>query len=163
VHTRIVQAIRDGNFQVVAAEVGGVGESTFYRWLQQGEAEPAGIYKEFWEAVTRARYEAEQDNVANVQKAARGHDAVKVVEEVGADGQVKRTTTTWREYDWRAAAWYLERSFPERWGHRQKLEHTGKDGGPIEFEPASEDVMRRMRRVASRLGTADGGTNGDGA
>jgi hypothetical protein len=33
--------------------------------------------------------------------------------------------------NWRAAAWYLERSYPDHYGHRARIEHAGTDGGPI--------------------------------
>ena len=41
---RLVSAtreIRAGNYACVAAEYAGIGETTFYRWLEQGEADAA--------------------------------------------------------------------------------------------------------------------------
>lgn len=36
--------------------------------------------------------------------------------------------------DWRAASWKLERRYPQDYGKTvQENQHTGKDGGPIEF------------------------------
>lgn len=105
---RIVDAIRAGNYVETAAEYAGIGKTTFYRWMEQGEQASHGIYREFRDAVMRARAEAEARSVALIQKAAPD--------------------------DWRAAAWWLERAFPDRWGPRQKLEHSGPEGGPIPAE-----------------------------
>lgn len=105
---RIVDAIRAGNYVETAAEYAGIGKTTFYRWMEQGEKASRGIYRDFRDAVMRARAEAEARNIALIQKAAPD--------------------------DWRAAAWWLERAFPDRWGSRQKLEHSGPDGAPIAAE-----------------------------
>lgn len=61
-------------------------------------------FPEFSEAVEKARAEAEARNVAMVQTAARS--------------------------TWHAAAWWLERSFPSRFGRRDRheVEHSGSVG-----------------------------------
>lgn len=43
---------------------------------------------------------------------------------------------------WGAAAWLLERRFPERWGRRDQVEHTGRGGGPIEVRVVYEESWR---------------------
>jgi len=108
VQDRIIQALKAGNYVETAAEYAGIGKTTFYRWMEQGKQASRGIYREFRDAVMRARAEAEARNVAIIQQAAPD--------------------------DWRAAAWWLERAFPDRWGARQKLEHSGPDGAPIAAE-----------------------------
>ena len=95
VREKVVSAIRAGNYANVAAEYAGIGERTFYRWLQRGQAANRGIYRQFWQAVKKAEREAEVRAVAIIQK----H----------------------MEDNWQAAMTYLERKFPDRWGRRDRL------------------------------------------
>ena len=95
VQERIVSAIRAGNYANVAAEYAGIGETTFYRWLQEGREAESGIYRDFREAVKTAEREAEVRAVAMVQKA--------------------------MPYNWTAAMTYLERKHPGRWGRRDRV------------------------------------------
>lgn len=120
VHKAIVDAIREGNYLATAAEYGGVTRQSVWGWMQRGRDEVQRVaadgrrsvreserpYVNFFNAVTRARAEAEAKSVELIRGAS--HD------------------------DWRAAAWFLERSFQERWGNKQKIEHTGAGGGPMD-------------------------------
>lgn len=108
IQEKIVSAIRAGNYANVAAEYAGIGERTFYRWLERGREANRGIYWHFWQAVKKAEREAEVRAVAIIQKHMEGN--------------------------WQAAMTYLERKFPQRWSRRDRLEHTGADGGPIRSE-----------------------------
>ncbi len=95
VQEKIVSAIRAGNYANVAAGYAGIGERTFYRWLQRGQEAKQGLYRQFWQAVKKAEREAEVRAVAIIQK----H----------------------MEDNWQAAMTYLERKFPGRWGRRDRL------------------------------------------
>jgi len=108
VQEAICKAILAGNFNQIAASDAGVGESTFYRWLQEGEAAQSGIKREFWEAVKKAEATAETQYVSLMEKAAK--------------------------QSWQAAAWWLERKHNDRWGRREKQELTGSEGGPIQIQ-----------------------------
>lgn len=90
VQEKICDAIKGGNHQVVAAAYAGIGESTYYAWLERGVKNKSGEYVEFVEAVKKAQADAETRNVLLIQTAA------------------KET--------WTAAAWWLERKYPDRWG-----------------------------------------------
>jgi hypothetical protein len=111
---QICQILRAGNYICAACDYVGINESTYHSWVLRGEKEIARlddpkakpneserIFVEFSKAVTRARAQAEIQSVARIRKAA--------------------------EEDWRADAWYLERSHQQRWG-RTKLdvEHSGE-------------------------------------
>jgi hypothetical protein len=45
--------------------------------------------------------------------------------------------------DWKAAAFYLERTDPENWGRSTRHEHSGPDGTPIRHEAAPTTPTRR--------------------
>ena len=61
-------AIRAGNYAKVAAAYAGIGESTFYEWLERGRKSRRGIYTEFTESVAQAEAEAQAGIVAAIRK-----------------------------------------------------------------------------------------------
>jgi len=134
VQAKIVQAIVGGNANVVAAAYAGIGESTYYAWLDRGRKEVTRLasspwarpratempFLEFLEAIEKAQADAEARNVALIAKAAQ-------------DGT------------WTAAAWWLERKYPERWGRKDRHEVTGKDGEPFSI------TVRRVNSAKSDI------------
>lgn len=136
IQNKIVTAIRAGNYIETAAAYAGISKSTLYDWLRRGEREKQRVeknpryrirksekpYVEFSDAVEKALAEAEIRDVAIIAKAAEEH--------------------------WQAAAWRLERKFPERWGRKDRHEITGRDGGPIEVEAAREKLASELLKLA---------------
>lgn len=51
--------------------------------------------------------------------------------------------------NWSAAAWKLERIFPDRYGRSNRMELTGKGGGPIEMTDVRKLSDDELRRIAS--------------
>lgn len=107
-----------------AAAYAGIGQSTLYEWVNRGRAEATRLaddpkakpdpkeapFLELADMVEKARGEAWVRNLMLIQRAAR-------------DGT------------WQAAAWFMERSAPDRWGRRyQTVEHTGPEGGPVQTQ-----------------------------
>jgi hypothetical protein len=83
--------VRAGTTIDVAAAAVGVNRATLYRWLKAGEKARKGTHtRELRDRVERARADSESLLVARIgQAASKG--------------------------SWQAAAWLLERRFPERW------------------------------------------------
>lgn len=106
---RLLDGIRAGLPIHLACSAAGITETTFYEW-QRGEF-PYHAKKElkqqFSEELTRAKGESALSNINLIKNAALE--------------------------DWRAAAWILERRFPQDFG-KQALEITGADGGPVQIE-----------------------------
>lgn len=150
----IVERIRASIPPESAAEATGVDASTYYRWMEKGADHWEGgtlrrartPYREFREAVTRARAEAEAINVAHVSTAA--------------------------PKDWKAAAFLLERSFAARWRRRDTVHQAGPGEGdpsvpPTRFEhTVAEDAPSKLADLLDlvakqgarpRPGPGDGG------
>lgn len=125
VSERIVRAIRAGNYPEVAAAHAGIHASTYYRWMERGalagEAPEDDPYRHFRAEVARALADSEAAEVGLVVQAARGGD-------------------------WRAAAWVLERRFPDRWARRERVEqvHELKDSEASELDREIERLLAEM-------------------
>lgn len=142
IRAEIVDAIRAGNDNVVAAGAQGVSTGTFYRWLERGAPDapchkvgPDGVrdwsacragkhaagacpgnarFRDFRESVERARYECE----------------------VSMSGYVAHAAPT----DKAAAQYILERRFPDRWKQQQRIETSRlSDDAPFEIRLIPND------------------------
>jgi hypothetical protein len=100
----------------------GIAESTYHRWIERGEAGESP-FREFSELTRASRAEARSKHVRTIRKAGR-------------------------EGDWKAAAWFLERSDRANWGRTvdAKVEHSGPNGGPIEIDVSklTDDQLRAI-------------------
>lgn len=122
-HQTIVGAIQLGMYQEQAALMAGISRGTFFRWMERGlkGGNQNTRYREFRDAVEKARAEAE----------ARKLRAIHIAADNGT---------------WQAAAWWLERSFPDRWGRRDKVEVTH----------ITEDMLdAEIRRLEDELAALD--------
>lgn len=129
-HAEIVNLIRLGNFREAAAAAAGIGTTTFHRWMAKGREARSGIYREFWAAVNTAEAQAEATAIGRIRQAAQDPK------------------------HWTAAAWYLERKFPERWG-RKRLEISGPEGGPVETEEKGVLAPSRAAEILNVLAAAN--------
>lgn len=91
--------IRLGNYNTTVCKYLGIHPSTWYRWMSEGETATRGVKKEFYDTIKKAESHAEIRNVQLIQNSA--------------------------QETWQAAAWYLERKFPERWGNKEKMSVDG--------------------------------------
>jgi len=61
--------------------------------------------------------------------------------------QVAKAATTGT---WQAAAWWLERRHPEDYALKQRMEMTGKDGGPMEHKDVTDGLSDHEKQALSR-------------
>ena len=129
--TEICDLLRAGNYIETAAAFAGVSKQTLYDWIRRGkrelqrvEASPGSKIRkkeapfvEFLDAVERAQAMAEAEDIEILRRAARD--------------------------DWKAAAWRLERKFPDKWGRKDRLaaelEHAGNVGLTIAVDYGDDE------------------------
>ena len=131
VSARIVKAVALGLSYRDAATAGGVHEKTLESWRARGarELNSNSIYARFIGRIDRA---AEKTAIAYLEAVRKSilESPVKVREHIKKDESGKVILTEiHRETlppDIKGAMWWLERRFPEQFGRREQMEHTGK-------------------------------------
>lgn len=138
VRERIVSAVAGGAYFDDAAQFAGITERTFYNWIRRGkdaqEIMEAGgeipdseiPFLQFLQEVERARANAVMRNLTLIQTAA-------------SNGS------------WQAAAWYLERTNPRKWGRHETYEVTGLEGMPAQPASSARDSLREKFQAAQRV------------
>ena len=125
VQDKIVRAVATGNWLDTACAYAGVDASTVRRWMAKGEGDDAEEpFRSFCSSIKGAKAEAEVRAVALIQKAAQ-------------DGT------------WQASAWYLERSYPDRWG-RHRLEITGANSQPVRVEVDMDSLESKIKSLLEK-------------
>jgi hypothetical protein len=130
-----------------AARVCGIPEETVRVWMHRGGLQSSGKFHDFANAVGQALAESEMGMVQVIQGAAKA--------------------------SWKAAAWYLERRFSERWGKKESVNVNGHidglagDGGfltTVANNPAAlqaaEDFLRAVRTKRTPNGEGNTGQLG---
>lgn len=130
-HAAIVDAVRHGMYAKAAVEGAGITEATYYRWLERGRQgeEP---FESFLADVEQASAAATLNMLDTIRKAA--------------------------ETDWRAAAWFLERRFPDQWGRHSRSSREDEVAVTESPEAVREQVLRRIQ-VLMAHGEAENSQN----
>ena len=127
---KIVELISLGMPKEHVCDAVGVGETTFYRWLEKGRNAKRGKYREFWEAIQKAEKDFEARALANIQRIAR-----EVKDE---EGRIVD------KGNWQAWAWLLERKWPDKWGRKMKLEHSGE----MKIRNITKEEEKEIKEIA---------------
>ena len=137
IQDNIVSAVRAGAYLDDAAAMSGISRHALFEWLAKGRdahqkadqghelSDRETLYADFTDAVETARAEAQLRNVAIIQKAAN-------------------------EGTWQAAAWYLERTNPRKWGRHETFEVGTTDDRPVEVSEIASLLDQRIARMRER-------------
>lgn len=139
VQDQIVNAVTAGNYLETAAEYAGVSRATLFEWLAKGRQ-------------AREAIDNQQDPGPNGEMYANFSDAVAQAQagaEIQAVALVRRAALD----SWQAAAWWLERSKPRRYGRWDRQEITGADGAALKIDLSTqrEKALELLDEVAERL------------
>lgn len=130
--TALLNAIKAGLTYDLACGAAGISFQTFRNWQERGEAAKSGEYFEFLEDLKEAEGQGGQRLITLINRSAN-------------EGQ------------WAAAAWILERRYPENFARKppQAVELSGKDGGPIKQKVEHTDSTERQERFNDLFGQLD--------
>ena len=140
-HKKIIENAKKGRSMPDCSLLAGLGRGTLEAWIYKGRHEP-DKYPHFAQLV--ADYEMAQAEF-------RGETLDNIV--TVAQSQAPGT--------WQANAWLLERTDPENWGKKDRIEHVGDGGGPrtqlntvvLIDSDAREAARDLLTRVAGNAGT----------
>lgn len=118
----LLEAIEQGMPLKQAAAVAGMSYDTLNHWQKRGENESAPEeYRQFCQLLRRSQAVAMQVHLASICDAAKR--------------------------DWRAAAWMLERRFPDDFARQQQVEQNVTDAKPWMPDPdITHEVLIRMQK-----------------
>ena len=127
----------------MACIMAGVGQSTFYRWMQRGEEQERGVYREFREAVDDAQETAKNVTLRAIQEIARGGRKI-VRTQVKKDhlGNITGYVETTEESlpSLQALIWIAERRWPSEFAPRSSMEISNSDN-PFEVSLFGQILM----------------------
>jgi len=135
IQDELVKTLRSGNYLETAASFAGLSHSIIREWVRRGERESIRLtndpeakpikseipFMEFSVAIKKAQAQSEVMDVMLIGNAARE--------------------------SWQAAAWRLERKFPDRWGRKDKHEVSGPNGGPVQVEEIREKLIQKFNSI----------------
>jgi hypothetical protein len=136
----ICKDIEAGNTIATACAINGISQATYYQWLEKGKAGQSPAYVDFLESATQARHRAKANAIAAVRAGVLGGPGNK--------------------QDWKAEAWFLEKSFPDEFGPQQAV--------TVKVEKALDETLDKLERklppdVYAQVLEAISGEQGGGA
>ena len=129
---KILWALRLGNYRSAAAQYAGISERTLCDWLYKGAEADSGDHADFHNDVLEAEQAAEIRALGVIQQAANR--------------------------DWKAAAWFLERKFPERYcvraavflAKRLDIDDLGDLGG-MSDDSVNDLLLEQLAQIAHTM------------
>lgn len=118
---KICGYIAAGNYLITACNAVDINPETYRRWLEWADKESkdgGGIYHGFYVAIKKAEAEREAVIVQRLLDASMPGERKRVVKTDAEGKETIEVTETGGE--WLAAATFLERRHPERWGRKDR-------------------------------------------
>lgn len=135
IERKILDVLKMGNYIETAAAFGGIDPSTFYRWLKRGKLH---IQK----TIQNPQYQIPEYEKRYVR-------FKRNVDQALAEAEIRELQIIMMaaNEDWRAAAWILERRYPDKWGKKNRHEITGQGGGALEIKSYKESLQKKIEAM----------------
>lgn len=156
---RIINAIEQGNFTVVAATANGIAENTLYNWLAQAQEEDAPPeLVHFAERFFAARASAEMKAVDHLWVVGNGGALIKRRTGFTKSGE-EFVEEEYTPPTAQPIMFLLERGMAGRWGRKQTLAfdpQTDQPGQAPARQAPSEGIETMARRLAYHMAVQRG-------
>lgn len=152
---QIALDVRAGNYIEPAARRHGVRHSTLHKWLARGRELAVGL--EGGDLPEQpAAGGADPDEATELGWSERDQlcvDLVDALEKAEADAEVRVVAVVQNAIptNWQAGFRWLESKARSRWLRTERHEITGRDGGPVAVEDATEAIIADTNKIAARL------------
>lgn len=123
-----IKAIRAGSYRKDACAYVGISKATFVNWAKAGRDDPDSIHGRFLAAVLEAEQKTKMLMAASILGAARGNSKAGLKPE------------------WKAAAWWLERKFPDQFGRAASEGSMARRDLAVDDEEEEDTVGDDWRR-----------------
>ena len=124
----VAKYLRAGNYIETTAALVGINRDSIYEWLKRGAAEQERLMKN-----PRARLRKREEIFVEFSDTVKKAQAQSEAMLVGLVGKAA-------EKNWTAAAWRLERKFPDKWGRTERNVATAQDDPVKELAKQIEDL-----------------------
>lgn len=174
-----VNGFSSGNYVRAVCQWVGVNHSTYALWVNRGEAEMERVNVLGHDAeqlvLDAIMVELPLDDSAQAQKLMNGSKALPdlfewapdpfdpqewkfalfrvMTQRARAEAEVRAISMIQSAAvngQWQAAAWFLERSFPDQWGRKERVSLEGPQGGPVEVRTVTVDELEAKLEAAAK-------------
>jgi hypothetical protein len=145
----ITLAVQAGIPLATAAARVGIASTTVQEWMRRGSGtdkarRPTGPYAAFAAQVRQKAAQFEAACVARITEASRGGQLLSRRTTTHKNGDVT-TEEHYTRPEWTASAWILERSYPDRWGRKDRLDLR------VSIETAARKVADSLGLTAAEV------------
>jgi hypothetical protein len=135
IQDKIIMLIKAGNYMETAASYVGLAQSTIRDWMRRGSREEERLNKDQDARPIKSETPFMEFSVA--------------IRKAQADAEIRDVNTIGRAslLSWQAAAWRLERKYPDRWGKRESHEISGPGGSPVQVEDVKQKLIEKFNSL----------------
>jgi hypothetical protein len=146
----IYEALRTGLSIGKAIELAGLDRSTYYRWMEKGKDKRNPVHVRFRNHVIRIHAKLEMEKINTIRKVAQGgYELTETRIRYNKTGRIALMKTVKTTAPcWQAAAWFLERRFPEDYGKKkQSLDNATPAERAVQIKAAFDAMMASVPTV----------------